>query len=89
MKRDDIRKAWECCLDHVRARQFAVACGYCPYIKTENCIEQMIKDTVKLMEQEDIEIEGGGTTWWHVCPECHGAVDKGDHFCRHCGQAIK
>lgn len=36
-----------------------------------------------------IETEGGGTTWWVVCPECHGAIDNQDHFCRHCGQAVK
>ena len=38
---------------------------------------------------QEIEIEGGGSTWWHVCPECHGTIDQGDHFCRHCGQAVK
>ena len=35
-----------------------------------------------------IEIEGGGSSWWHVCPECHGAIDRSDRFCRHCGQAV-
>lgn len=37
----------------------------------------------------EMEIEGGGSSWWYVCPECHGAIDKADHFCRHCGQAVK
>ena len=36
-----------------------------------------------------IEIEGGGSTWWYVCPECHGAVDTWDRFCKHCGQALR
>lgn len=35
-----------------------------------------------------IEIEGGGNSWWNVCPECHGAVDLSDRFCRHCGLRI-
>ena len=35
------------------------------------------------------EIEGGGTSWWYVCPECRGAIDRQDHFCRHCGQAVE
>jgi rRNA maturation endonuclease Nob1 len=35
------------------------------------------------------EIEGGGSSWWYVCPECHGAIDRQDHFCKHCGQAVK
>ena len=35
------------------------------------------------------EVEGGGTSWWYVCPECHGAIDRQDHFCKHCGQAVE
>ena len=39
--------------------------------------------------QQEIEIEGGGSTWWYVCPECHGAIVRADHFCKHCGQAVE
>lgn len=35
------------------------------------------------------EVEGGGSSWWYVCPECHGAIDHTDHYCKHCGQAVK
>ena len=35
------------------------------------------------------EMEGGGSTWWYVCPECHCAIDRDDHYCKHCGQAVK
>lgn len=38
---------------------------------------------------EEMEMEGGGTSWWYVCPECHGAIDNRDSYCRHCGQAVK
>ena len=38
---------------------------------------------------QEMELEGGGYNWWYVCPECHGAVDRADHFCKHCGQAVK
>ena len=38
---------------------------------------------------KESEMEGGGSTWWYVCPECNGAIDKQDRFCRHCGQAVK
>jgi hypothetical protein len=38
---------------------------------------------------QEMELEGGGSTWWHVCPECHGTIDSQDQFCRHCGQAVK
>lgn len=41
------------------------------------------------MEMAEPEIEGGGSTWWHVCGECHGAIDASDNFCRHCGRRIK
>lgn len=44
---------------------------------------------LKRMEPKEMELEGGGSSWWHVCPECHGMVDEYDHFCRHCGQALK
>lgn len=37
----------------------------------------------------EIELEGGGITWWYVCGECHGAIDENDLFCRHCGRPVK
>ena len=35
------------------------------------------------------EIEGGGSTWFYVCEECHGQVDSRDGFCRHCGRPLE
>ena len=40
-------------------------------------------------EPVDIEIEGGGNSWWYVCEECRGAVDTSDKFCRHCGRPFR
>ena len=37
----------------------------------------------------EIEIEGGGHNWWHVCGECHGNVDIEDKWCKHCGSELK
>ena len=34
------------------------------------------------------EVEGGGSTWFYVCGECHGQIDERDRFCRHCGNKI-
>lgn len=35
------------------------------------------------------EYEGDARSfWWYVCPECHGAIDPGEHKCRHCGAVI-
>lgn len=51
--------------------------------------KKTIRAVMDLLTPAEIETEGGGTTWWNVCPECHGAVDSSDHFCRHCGQAVE
>lgn len=40
-------------------------------------------------EPVPVEIEGGGTTWFFVCGECHGAVDPGQERCRQCGRRLK
>lgn len=43
---------------------------------------------IKEREPAEIETEGGGSSWWHVCGECHGAIDISDNFCKHCGRRI-
>lgn len=59
---------------------------YDPSIIEEYRKEQEAKD--KRIPKE-MELEGGGSSWWYVCPECHGTIDLKDSFCRHCGQAVK
>lgn len=59
---------------------------YDPSILEEYRKEQEAKD--KRIPKE-MELEGGGSSWWYVCPECHGPIDQKDKFCRHCGQAVK
>ena len=52
----------------------------------------LLRDTITLLKEREpvrIEIEGGGNSWWHVCEECHGAVDQSDHFCKHCGRPFQ
>ena len=39
-------------------------------------------------ESAETEMEGGGSTWWYVCGECHTAIDKKDRFCRECGRKL-
>ena len=34
------------------------------------------------------ELEGGGSTWWYVCGECHGAINYMADVCRHCGAIL-
>ena len=50
---------------------------------------KMAIDLLKEQEPVEIEMEGGGSTWWYVCEECRGSVDRGDRFCRHCGRPFK
>ena len=38
---------------------------------------------------QETEIEGGGNSWWFVCPECHGGVIKKQGWCQNCGQRLK
>lgn len=40
-------------------------------------------------EATTAEIEGGGSTWWIVCGDCHGPIDTNDHYCKHCGKKVK
>ena len=32
----------------------------------------------------EAELEGGGSTWWYVCGECHGSVNYQADICPHC-----
>ena len=97
---EKVIKGFECC--HVMVHDMGPdqsSCGICPYknVQTEEqinlggieCIAVLHDDALELLkEREPVEkeIEGGGTSWWHVCKECHGAVDQSDHFCKHCGR---
>ena len=56
--------------------------------KTADLMEKAIGGLRRNIPME-MDTEGGGTTWYLVCPECHGAIDARDHFCRYCGQAVK
>lgn len=51
--------------------------------------KEMAEELLKKHIPVEKEMEGGSTTWWLVCPECHGSIDSSDSFCRHCGQAVK
>lgn len=35
------------------------------------------------------EVEGGGSSWWYVCSECHSQIDSKDRYCRQCGRPIE
>ena len=53
---------------------------------------ELMETAAKTLESRmpvEAELEGGGTTWWYVCGDCHGAVDKSDLYCKHCGRPLK
>ena len=41
-----------------------------------------IQELIDRSIPKEVEPEGGGSFWWMVCPECHGAVCPTDRFCR-------
>ena len=60
-----------------------------PTWKAENALRCLKKELLKEQDPVEPELEGGGSTWWHVCGECHGAIDASDNYCKHCGRRIK
>lgn len=62
------------------------------HIKTATDVDPWAQDmAAKLLEKHipmPAEIEGGGSTWFYVCGECHGSINYHDSFCRHCGNAV-
>ena len=58
--------------------------------KNANCraLMKAIRELDK-RNPKPMELEGGGSAWWYVCPECRRAIDENDKFCRECGQAVK
>ena len=58
------------------------------FFRASEAAEKVIGELKRRIPQK-MEPEGGGTTWWMACPECHGAIDNRDSFCRHCGQAVE
>ena len=83
---EKVINAIECCID-------GCLCAECDYEGIEGCWNKvLLTDALALLkEQEPVEteLEGGGSTWWHVCGECHGTIGDYDSFCRHCGRRIK
>lgn len=57
--------------------------------EAEKCLELAEAEDTIMGEPVPAEIEGGGSTWWNVCGECHTAIDTRDKFCRECGRRIR
>ena len=57
--------------------------------EAEKCLELAKAKEALLSAPVHSEIEGGGSSWWYVCGECHGQIDNKDSYCRHCGRKVK
>ena len=62
--------------------------NYVPIYKIEETLTETL-ELLKAQEPAEAETEGGGTSWWYVCGECHGTIDQKDRYCRHCGREIR
>lgn len=49
----------------------------------------MLKEVAERITPAEAEIEGGGSSWFYVCGECHGAINPKDKYCRHCGRPVE
>lgn len=47
-----------------------------------------ITNLLEIGKREKAELEGGGHTWWDVCGECHGTIEKRYRWCPYCGREI-
>ena len=84
-----VYRGLECCL-----RISGGCCTECGYWKDERgnkCTQRLKEDALELLKPVPAETEGDGRNvfWWYVCGECHGHISEGDHYCRHCGRAVK
>jgi hypothetical protein len=70
-----------------------------PYWKEiDEAVRAILPAAEKQIPKEPIRrertLDGGGTTYWPICPSCknRGLLDKWHRqlkHCRHCGQALK
>ena len=83
---------YECCKESPDIR-----CPYDKFLGTcddlcDECTTMLAKDALAMLneqEPKEAEFEGGGSSWWYVCGECHGIIDQKDRYCRHCGREIR
>ena len=86
MDREKVIRAVDSCFDYWLEKH------RCLHPLEQEAVRQLKADALTMLKEQEpveIEMEGGGSTWWYVCEECRGSVDRGDRFCRHCGRPFK
>ncbi len=73
------------------AEKVSSAFVYITIREAEACLELAEAEDVIMEQSKQVpaEIEGGGSSWWHVCGECRTIINSRDKFCRECGHRIK
>ena len=56
--------------------------------KTLDAATDFIEKESAKGETAEKEIEGGGSTWFYVCSECHTAINRWDKYCHECGRRL-
>ena len=72
-----------------KARQLDSKWVYILEKEAETCLELADAEIVAVSEPVETEMEGGGSSWYRVCGECHGVVGDYDLYCKHCGRKLK
>lgn len=54
-----------------------------------NCPRWKYDREVRGIARSKLVVAGTGSTHWYECERCHGAVDNGDAYCRHCGARLE
>lgn len=76
--------------------EYGLMPGYC-ILAIQSASWDMFKDGPKaVLDEEDpdnwpeaeVFPEGGGSTWWYVCDECHGTVNPGQKVCLQCKRRL-
>lgn len=75
------------------------SCNGCPYHKTiaPPCEAALMRDAAALIKQEPVKPDvvfvnnpsPEPDQWLFICPICTNDVEKGDHYCKHCGRELK
>ena len=61
--------------------------AYGAFLNAEIC-RKAAKELKRCVPME-AEVEGGGHSWWYVCPERHVGIIRDQHFCQCCGQKLQ
>jgi len=69
---------------------YGIRCEECPYVNDDKCVDILCSDALELLKGKEVkvEIEGGGSTWFYVCGECHTSASKHSKYCRECGRML-